>query len=603
MGLEQHMKNFGRSLLIQVLALVLFVVGSFVLLFLMAFIFHANKKVVTPNSILVLDLSTSFSESCRGDGSPGPAELMHGSVRKTRVLPLSGVLQALERASHDNSISALYLTGNIVHHNYGSGPAALKELHDAILKFKTDSGKPVIAYNQDWTMWDYYLCSCASKLYLNPSGSLDCAGIATESTFFAGALKKYGVGVQVTRAGRYKSAMESYLLERMSPADREQTSGYIGDIWNDWKDVIAADRKLTSVGIQTMSDTRGFLGASEALNAGLVDELASTDQILDELKTLTGRKPSDLDFPKVKMADYMRTAVFSGSKNKIALVVAEGEIVSGNGSDSQVGGDRLSRELRELRLDPQVKAIVLRVNSPGGGSLASDLIKREIILAREKKPVVVSMGHLAASGGYMISTYGHRIFAEPNTITGSIGVFGFFPNIQKLAKKHGVTWDGIKTSKLSGMFTRTRPRSVVELARIQELVDDNYDQFLDDVSASRNISKEQVHDIAQGRVWSGRQALNVGLVDELGGMRDAINYAAKMAKIDGDYSINMFTEPRTPLDDIVGLLSDEDDALSESKGGVFEEVYSYFASFLDNVQALNDPRGIYARMPFDAHFR
>jgi len=597
------MKSFGRSLLIQFLALVIFVIVGFALLFLMAFVADANKTAVVPNSVLILNLSASFPESVR-DGSP--VGLIQRTINdtKTGALPLSGVLQALDRASRDDSISALYLTGNVNPRGYSSGPAALKELRDAILNFKVKSGKPVIAYNHSWTKWEYYLCSCASKLYVNPSGEVDCTGILAESAFFAGALKKYGVDVQVTRVGKYKSAVEPYLFGRMSPAGREQLSGLLGDIWDDWKNSISADRKLTPVDIQMMSDTQGILSATKALEVGLVDRLVSPDQVLDEIKTLAGRKACDADFPQVTMDTYMRTVTPSRSRNKIALVVAEGEIVDGNGRGGQVGGDRLSRELRELRFDPQVKAIVVRVNSPGGSAMASELIQRELILARKEKPVVVSMGHLAASGGYWISTYADRIFAEPNTITGSIGVYGLLPNIKKLANNHGVTWDGVQTSKLSGITTITRPKSVVELAKIQEMVDGVYDQFLDRVSASRGISKDLVSNIAQGRVWSGRQALKIGLVDELGGMQDAISYAAKLAKIDGDYNINMFSETRTPLERIFRLLCDEEShAFSESNCGLLGELCSHFDGIIGNIQALNDPYGVYVRMPFDAYFR
>jgi protease-4 len=597
------MKSFCRSLLTQLLALVLFVVGSLVLLFLVTVVVDSKKTTVAPNSVLILNLSASFPESVRDDS---PVGLIQRTINETKtgVLPLPSVLQALDRASRDNSISALYLTGNVVPSSYSGGPAALKELRDAILRFKLESGKPVIAYNHAWTKWEYYLCSCASKLYVNPSGEVDCTGILAESTFFAGALKKYGVDVQVTRVGKYKSAVEPYLLEKMSTAGREQLSLLLDDIWSNWKEVIAADRKLTSVDIQCISDTQGILTAPKALKAGLVDKLVGPDQVLDELKALAGRKSSDVDFPQVAMDAYMRTETSAKSKNKIALVVAEGEIVEGNGRGGQVGGDKLSRDLRELRLDPQVKAIVMRVNSPGGSAMASELIQREIILARKVKPVVISMGSFAASGGYWISTYGDRIFAEPNTITGSIGVYGLFPNIKKLAGKHGVAWDSVQTSKLSGMTTITRPKSTIELAKIQELVDDVYDKFLDRVSISRGIDKDRVNEIAQGRVWSGRQALKIGLVDELGGIRDAVNYAAKLAKIDGDYKINMFAEPRTPLERIIRMLcGEESHAFSESRGGFIGDVCSRFDNFTATMQALNDPHGVYVRMPLDVHFK
>jgi protease-4 len=303
------------------------------------------------------------------------------------------------------------------------------------------------------------------------------------------------------------------------------------------------------------------------------------------------------------MDSYMRMPVSDPGRNRIALVFAEGEIVDGNGHAGQAGGDRLGRELRKLRLDPQVKAIVLRVNSPGGSALASELIQREVIMARKVKPVVVSMGYLAASGGYWISTYGDRIFAEPNTITGSIGVYGLLPNIRKLANEHGVTWDGIQTSKLADLTTVTRPKNPAELARIQAMVDDIYDQFLTRVSASRKMSKDQVNEIAQGRVWSGRQAQKLGLVDELGGIQDAVRYAAKRAQIEGDYRVDGPGEPRSLAERLLRLLnSSEDHGLSESRGPA-AELRGRFEQALGSVQALNDPRGVYARMPYELNFR
>ena len=603
LALVLRIKNFCRSLLTKLFKVVLFGVGAFFVLSILASFIINSKTTVAPNSVLVLDLSTSFPESTRDDG---PTGFVQRTIHKTTAggaLPLSGVLQALDRASSDSSISALYLTGNVS----DSGPAALKELRDAILRFKTESGKPVIAYNDVWTMWEYYVCSCASKLYLDPSGEVRLTGIVAEPMFFAGALKKYGVDVQVTRAGKYKSAVEPYLLDKMSPAAREQISLLLGDVWNDWKDNVASDRKLTSAEVQNISDTQGILMAQGALDAGLVDKLACLSQVLDELKTLTGRKASDSYFPQVTMAKYMSTGTRAKeSNNRIALVVAEGEIVDGDGYDRQVGGYRLSRELRKHRLDPEVKAVVMRVNSPGGSSVASELIRQEVTLLREaKKPVVVSMGHLAASGGYLISTCADRIFAEPNTITGSIGVFGLSMNFKKLANNYGVTWDSVQTSKLAGIGTHTRPQSAVELAKIQELVDNFYDQFIGIVAVSRGISKSGVHDIAQGRVWSGRQALKVGLVDELGGIRDATNYAAKLANIEGNYRIAAHVEPMSKLETIIQLLlsGEENQTVGKYRSGLLGEAYNCFGDFVANAQAFNDPRGIYVRVPFNVRFR
>jgi protease-4 len=592
------MKDFFRSTLASLVALVLFAVGAGALMVGMALVMGNGKPGVAPHTVLILNLSTSFPESVQDASPVGLIQRAVGGGEEP-ALPLAGVLQALDRASRDPSISGLYLTGNVMAQGFGSGPAALKELREAILRFKTASGKPVIAYNHQWTRKEYYLCSGASKLYLNPSGELDVTGLSAEPMFFAAALKKYGVQVQVTRVGKYKSAVEPYILDKMSDANREQLASLLGDIWDDWKGAVAADRRLAPADIQSLSDEKGVLTAPEALKAGLVDRLEAPDQVLDELKALAGRKATDLEFPQVDLETYMRIPVANPSKNRIAMVFAEGEIVDGNGHAGQAGGERLSRELRRLRLDPQVKAVVLRVNSPGGSALASELIQREVIMTRKVKPVVVSMGYLAASGGYWISTYGDRIFAEPNTITGSIGVYGLLPNIQKLAAEHGVSWDRIQTSRLADPTSIARPKSEVELARIQTVVDDIYDQFLTRVADSRKLGKDRVNEIAQGRVWSGLQAQKLGLVDELGGIQDAVRDAAKRAKIETDYRVDGPGEPRSLAERLFRLLNSSDDhGLSESRGPA-ADLRGRLEQVLGGLQALNDPRGVYARMPFE----
>ena len=596
------MKDFFRSLLASLLALVLFVGGGLALVVGLAVAMGSGKPVVAPRSVLILNLSTSIQESVQDASPAGLIQRVVGGAGEP-ALPLAGVLQALDRASRDRAISALYLTGNLQATGYGSGPAALKELREAILKFKADSGKPVIAYNHTWSRREYYLCAGAGKLYGNPSGMVDITGLSAEPMFFAAALKKYGVQVQVTRVGKYKSAVEPYVLDRMSDASREQLGALLGDIWEDWKGAVAGDRRLAPADIQYLSDEKGVLTAAEALKAGLLDRLAAPDEVLDELKGLAGRRPSDLEFPQIDLEVYMRLPVPGQSRNRVALAFAEGEIVDGSGRLGQVGGDRLARELRKLRLDNQVKAIVLRVNSPGGSALASEVIQREVIMARKVKPVVVSMGHLAASGGYWISTYGDRIFAEPNTITGSIGVYGLLPNIQKLAAEHGVSWDRIQTSKLADPTTLARPKTEAELGRIQVVVDDIYEQFLARVSTSRRMTRDQVHEIAQGRVWSGRQAQKLGLVDELGGIQDAVRFAAKQAKIEGDYRVDGPAEPRSLPERLFRMLNGGDDSgLSESRGAA-AQLRGRFEEALGGLQALNDPRGVYARMPFDLNLR
>ena len=600
------MKDFFRSLLASLVALALFSGACLLLFFGVMAAMGSVKPMLAPRSILLLNLATNFPDSVQDSSA---AELVQKAMggSESEGIPLAGLIQALDRAAHDKNISALYMTGNIASSGYGSGPAALKELREAIQRFKRDSGKPVIAYNHVWSKREYYLCAGATRLYGNPSGQVDVTGLAVEPMFYGGAFKKYGIEVQVTRVGKFKSAVEPYILDRMSDANREQMQSLLGDLWSEWKDTVAADRKLSPAALQTLADEKGFMSGPEALQAGLLDKLASPDQVLDELKALAGRRLTEVDLPQMDLATYMKLSngnqgAHSGGQ-RIAVVYAEGEIVDGQGQPGQVGGDRLSRELRRLRLDRQVKAIVLRVNSPGGSALASDLIQREVILARKEKPVVVSMGYLAASGGYWIATYGDRIFAEPNTITGSIGVFGLLPNVRQLANEHGITWDSVQTARLANPLTITRPKTEAELGRIQATVDTIYDQFLGKVADSRKLKRERVQEIAQGRVWSGRQALGLGLVDELGGLQDAVRYAAQRAKLGEDYRVDAPGEPRSLLEKCLRLLGDDKAPYSHAQAGPVDGLRNQLQQALGTVQALNDPQGVYARMPFDLMLR
>jgi protease-4 len=417
--------------------------------------------------------------------------------------------------------------------------------------------------------------------------------------FFGDAFKKYGVEVQVTRVGKYKSAVEPYILDRMSEPNREQIQKLLDDIWGEWKETVAKDRKKAPSDLQAIADEQGLLEAEDAKRLGLVDRIAPIDEVLDALKKLAGKQAKDKDFPQITLATYAGIPGDAKSgKARIAVVVAEGEIVDGEGKSSQVGGERLSRELRRLRLDDRVKAVVLRVNSPGGSASASELIQREVILTKKAKPLVISMGHLAASGGYWISTYGDRIFAEPTSITGSIGVFGLLPNVKKLANDHGITWDSVQTAKLANPLTLTRPKNDLELNRIQGLVDHIYEQFITKVADSRKMKKEAVHEIAQGRVWSGREAVNLGLVDELGGLGDALKHAAKMAKAENDfYVVGPEHEPDLFKELLRNLGQGKPRKLARS--GPVDALVEIFRVQLEHLSALNDPQGIYARMPFE----
>lgn len=597
------MKGFFKSLAASMVALFLF--GGACLLFLLLLVAAMSPKppVVPPKAVLVLDLSMAITDSAR---ESGPAEAVQRALQGGEDgVPLSQLVDALDRAAKDKRVGALFLTGNVEASGLASGPAALRELRQALQRFKAESGKPVIAYNQAWSKREYYLAAGCGKVVMNPCGEMDLTGLAAESMFMAGAFKKYGVEVQVTRVGRFKSAVEPYILDRMSDANREQMSLLLGDIWDEWKTTVAADRKKTPQDIQVLSDEKGLLLPKEALQAGLVDKLAYYDEVLDELKTLAGRKGSDREFPQIDMQTYLKVEdpSPSRSKNRIAVLYAEGEIVDGEGKAGEVGGERVARELRKLRLDKDVKAVVLRVNSPGGSALASDLIQREVIVTRKVKPVVVSMGHLAASGGYWISIYGDRVFAEPTTITGSIGVFGMLPNVKALANGHGITWDTVQTSRLANLGTISRPKTPAELARIQVAVDDIYDQFLSKVAEGRKLKREDVAEIAQGRVWSGTQALKLHLVDELGGLQDAVRHAAKMAKIEKDFRVDAPEPAGGPVERILKAMGGGEKRKLTRVQGPAERVRAEFEAVQRRLEVLNDPCGVYARLPFDVVLR
>ena len=587
------MKDFFKSFFATLLALMvvggLALVGFFGLVAVMG---ASGKPSVPDKAVLVFNLGTSLTD---GERDPEPGELLNealnGGAGATQALP--EIIEALDRAASDSHITALFLTGNL----QAAGPAQLRELREAIQRFKAK--KPVLAYNLGWSKRDYYLAAGATTVYINPFGGMQVNGLASEPMFFGNAFKKYGVEVQVTRVGKYKSAVEPYILDRMSEPNREQIQKLLDDIWGEWKDTVAKDRKKAPSDLQAIADEQGLLEAEDAKRLGLVDRIAPIDEVLDALKKLAGKQAKDKDFPQITLATYAGIPGDTKSgKARIAVVVAEGEIVDGEGKSSQVGGERLSRELRRLRLDDRVKAVVLRVNSPGGSASAAELIQREVILTKKAKPLVISMGHLAASGGYWISTYGDRIFAEPTTITGSIGVFGLLPNVKKLANDHGITWDSVQTAKLANPMTVTRPKNDLELNRIQGLVDHIYEQFVTKVADSRKLKKEVVHEIAQGRVWSGREALKLGLVDELGGLGDALKHAVKMAKAENDfYVVGPEHEPDLFKELLRNLGQGKPRKLAGS--GPVDALVEAFRVQLEHLSALNDPQGIYARMPFE----
>jgi protease-4 len=616
------MKNFFTSFFATITALIVFLMGVCLLavLFLGALVAMGQKKpvAVEEGSYLVFNLDTNIRDTPeQNEGFDEFMEAFGGEGRST--LQLRQVTRALQAAATDKSIKGIYLTGSFRPMAYGSGFAALKEVREALVTFRA-SGKPVTAYLNFADTRDFYVASAASEVVLDPYGAIVLPGLASQPMFFAGAFEKFGIGVQVTRVGKYKSAVEPYTRKDMSPENREQIQKLLDDVWQDLSATIEGARKLPAGGLQKIVDAKGFIRADAARQAKLVDRVAYLDEVLDELKSATGRKNTDRPFKQINLKAYAKLVSSGGvpvrstgpekielgasGRGKVAIVYAEGEIVDGTGNEeSLVYGAKTARMLREIREDDNVKAVVLRVNSPGGSVTASEDIAREVMLLQKTRPVIISMGSLAASGGYWISAPGEHIFAEPNTITGSIGVFGLFMNFQGLFNdKLGLTFDMVKTGKFADAATVTRPKTPEELALFQDSVDWVYDQFVSKVAASRKLDRAVVAEIAQGRVWSGSEAVKLGLVDEIGGLEAAVKYAATKAKLGDNFRVAEYPRGKQFAEAFTEALEGRRHEQSAFAGPVGQFVREA-TDELKVINRLNDPQGLYARLPFDLSLR
>jgi len=599
------MRDFLKYTFASLAGLILFCslgVGGLIFLIIAAASVDSGPQV-RDKSILTFDLSLNITDS-KPATSTSQAISEALSSDGDNSISLQTVLQTINQAAQDDRVIGLYLYGNS-NSSSSSGLATLKEVREALEKFRA-KGKKIIAYDMEWGEREYYLGSTANTVVLNPFGSMELNGFSSQPTFYTGALQKYGVGIQVTRVGKYKSAVEPFLLTKQSPASREQTTKLLGDLWSEFSTTVSKDRKIQPKQLQAIADTQGVLLAEEALQRRLVDKVAYFDEVVAELKQMTDSDEDDRSFRQISLPTYAKVVesdTQKASSNQVAVVYAEGDIVEGSGGPNSVGGDRLARQLRELRLNDDVKAVVLRVNSPGGSVTASEVIQREVVLMRKVKPIVVSMGDVAASGGYWISTYADQIFAEPNTITGSIGVFGLLPNIQKLANAQGITWDVVKTARFADSETITRPRTPQELAVHQRVVDQIYDRFLSKVAESRKLPKQKVAALAQGRVWSGTAAKQLGLVDAIGGLNAAVVDAAKRAKLGDDWSLEEYPKNRTLEEQIIKkLVGDPAAQATEHAKAQIDPFTSEFLKVqqdLSTLKDLNDPLGVYARLPLN----
>lgn len=605
--MSNFIKQTVASLLGSLLGLIIFSGVGTVGLLLLLFAAASSKDTaieVKDKSVLVFDLSMNIT-----DTEPSSNQLFRQALsgESENRMSLRKVIDSIEKAQRDRRIVGIYLDARAT--SGSAGYATLKEVRQALQKFR-ESGKKVIAYGTDWGEREYYLSSVADTVVLNPMGGVEVNGFSSQPMFLAGALQKYGVGVQVVRVGKFKSAVEPLVLNKLSPENRQQTQQLLGDIWGEWRNTVSSSRKLTPQKLQAIADNDVFLESTEAKQSGLVDKVAYFDEVVSELKDLSNSKKDAKTFQQISLAEYAEVpgkslGVERDSKNHIAVVYAEGEIVDGDGEDGQVGGERFARIFRKIRQDKNIKAVVLRINSPGGSAVASEVMQREVRLTQEIKPVVVSMGDIAASGGYWIATNSNRIFAEPNTITGSIGVFGVLMNIQKLANDNGITWDSVKTGRYADVQTVSRPKTPEELALIQRSVNRIYSLFLDKVAQGRKLPQEKVAEIAQGRVWSGETAKKLGLVDEIGGLDVAIEHAASLVKLGKDWELREYPSAGSFEERLFGRIAEEIKVQIGTKEVKLQASHPLTAELgklqqeLAVLQQMNDPQGVYARLPFN----
>ena len=556
-----------------------------------------SEPTIKDKSVLVFDLSTEIQDR---EPLVNVRDIL--SDRSRSVLTLSQVIKNIEKASKDNRIKTIFLDGSKA--SSGSGYANLSEIREALTDFKK-SGKKIIAYDITVSEQEYYLTSLADTIIVNPMGLIELNGIGMEPLFWTGALDKYGIGVQVVRVGNYKSAVEPYTRTNLSPENREQLQSLLDTIWDNYLEEVSENRKIDAKKLQNIANNQGILYPQEAEKLKIIDQVDYRDKAISILQEITENTEDSLR--QVSFNRYVDIPVSeinnNSSKNKIAVVYLEGTIVDGIGTPQQVGGLYFANLLRKIRENDQVKAVVVRVNSPGGSATASDIILREIQLIQDKKPVIISMGNIAASGGYWIATGGEHIFAQPNTITGSIGVFGLLFNIQEIANNNGISWDVIKTANLANLGTTTRPKTDQELAIYQASVNRVYNLFIEKVAKSRNISQEKVASIAQGRVWSGEQAKTVGLVDSFGGLNAAIDYAVEKAKIGKDWEVKEYPTSQGFAELFIKRTLDEEIKMNQNTVSPLTQEFLKFQEEIKLINNFNDPRGVYSLLPFNWKLR
>jgi protease-4 len=581
------MKQFLKFTLATIFGLFLFTVIS--ILMVVGIASAAGKEKVAkvePNSVLKLDLNYSIPE--KSNDNPFAGLDMFNTTPK-KAVGLTEIRASIKKAKEDANIKGIYLEMGINDNGY----ATLEAIRQALIDFKK-SGKFVYAYGEVVSQKSYYLATAADKIFVNPNGGLELKGFGREIMYFKGMFDKLGIEVQDFHCGSYKSAIEPFLRENMTDANREQLSYIYSDVYSTFLNRIAGDRKMDTATLNNIVNNLMAESPEKSKALNLVDEILYYDEVVDKMKTKLGvDKKKEVEV--VGLEKYASTLDKNLEiESKIAVVYAQGSIVDGEGNDDEIGGEKFAKIFSKLRKDDKVKAIVLRINSGGGSALASDIMWREIVLTKKEKPVVVSFGDVAASGGYYIAAPGDRIFAQPNTITGSIGVFGLLPNAQKMFKdKLGITFDEVEVTKHGVLGGLTKPLDEEEKAVAQRNVERTYAEFKSRVANGRNKTTDYIETIAQGRVWTGNQAIANGLVDELGGLDEAIAYAAKKANLkEKDYRLKAYPEEKSFGEKIAESFKDAKAQMVREQLGEQYEVYK-------TLEWLKKSRGLQARMVYD----
>ncbi len=586
--------SFIKRVLSTVTGIFVFLAICFLGLILLGALFGSGSDdlvKVKSNSVLELTLDFPIKDYA---GKTEFAE--YPFLNEDKKNGLFNIIDAINYAATDDKIKGISIDNNFIN----AGITQTKTIRGALLKFK-ESGKFIVAYGDIYTQKDYYLSSVADTIYLNPAGMMEFKGLSSERLYFKDFQEKSGFKMEVVRLGKYKSAVEPYLANEMSDNNREQISVYLNSLWSEIKEDISKSRNIPVDRLNIIADSLLARNPNLAIASKLIDKVAYHDEYVDGIRHAIGID-SEKDLNVIAVADYAEHAAkkIKGnySKNKIAVIYAEGNIIYGEGDEDNVGQGTMNKSLQKARNDDRIKAIVLRVNSPGGSALASELIWREIELTKKVKPVIVSMGDLAASGGYYIACNADKIIAEPTTITGSIGVFGMLPNGKDLADNMGINAEQVVTNQNAVTYSFFEPLNDVQRGFIKEGILDIYDLFSTRVAQGRNLTREQVENIAQGRVWTGADAISIGLVDELGGLDLALQYAAEAAEIQ-EYSIREFPIYEKDLDKML-----QDFGLAKTKATILrEELGEENYKILKEIKSMSEKKGIQLLFPFNTEIK